>query len=357
MNNLVKPKLTGLIKNLQNGDLTLRLDVIVTLSQMGKNAKNAVPALIAALSDSQLRYHIIIALGNIGIAANSAIPALIMTLQDVDEVIRAITIEALCKIGLEVDLIPSLVITLHDDSARVRANAAFAIGCLGEKAKLAIIPLVEILEDKDDWVRGNAVEALGKIGKDAEMAIPYLITALSDNYSGIRAKATLSLAYVAPENQAIPLLINMFGDSDARVRSAAADALGVFVNEVASVVIILKTGLTDKNIYVQMNVAKVLMKAGVEVENCLNIFVAALKQSDAIVRVTASLNIGVIAASIQDVINNFCLMDIEKIISVFEEVNLLISQVNLSCTKSVITSINSALQILNKSKTALKNRY
>jgi HEAT repeat protein len=348
MENLVKPTLTGLIKNLHNGDLSLRLDVIVTLSQMGKNAKNAVPALITALSDSQLRYHVVIALGNIGVAANCAIPALTITLQDVDEVIRAITIESLCKIGLEVDIIPPLVITLQDDSARVRANAAFAIGCLREKAKIAVIHLVATLEDRDDWVRSNVIEALGKIGKDAEIAIPHLITALSDNYSGIRAKATLSLAYIAPENQAIPLLIEMFGDSDPRVRGAAADALGVFANKVASAAIILKTGLTDKNIYVRMNVAKVLIKVGIEVKTCLDIFVKALNQSDAIIRVTAALNIGVIAASIQEMLDKLSLVDSEQF--VFEEVNSFLVEENLSCGKSVRSSINSALQILRKQK-------
>jgi HEAT repeat protein len=354
MNNLVKPTLTGLIKNLQNGDLRLRLDVIVTLSQMGKNAKNAVPALIAALSDSQLRYHTVIALGNIGITANSAIPALMMTLQDADEVIRAITIESLCKIGLEVDMIPSLVIILQDTSARVRANSAFAIGCLREKAKVAVLPLVATLEDSDDWVRSNVIEALGKIGKDAEIAIPYLITALSDNYSGIRAKATLSLAYIAPENQAIPLLVDMFEDSDARVRGAAADALGVFAEKIASAAIILKTGLTDKNIYVRMNVAKVLIKAGIEVETCLNIFVQALNQSDAIIRITAALNIGVIAANIQEIIDKIYLADSEKIILIFEEVNLFLAEENVSCAKSVISSIQSALQILRKQRITFK---
>jgi HEAT repeat protein len=348
MGNWVKPTLTGLIQNLQNEDWRLRLDVIVTLSQMGKNAKNAVPALISALSDSQLRYHVVIALGNIGVAANSAIPALTLTLQDEDEIIRAITIESLCKIGLEVEIIPALVITLQDDSARVRANAAFAIGCLREKAKTAVVALVATLEDSDDWVRSNVVEALGKIGKDAEIAIPNLITALSDNYSGIRAKATLSLAYIAPESQAIPLLIHMFGDSDIRVRGAAADALGVFAGKVASAVIILKTGLTDKNIYVRMNVAKVLIKVGIEVKTCLDIFVQALNQGDAIIRVTAALNIGVIAASIPEMLDKLSLMDLEQIIFVFEEVSLFLVEENVSCAKSVMSSVHSALQILRR---------
>jgi HEAT repeat protein len=350
MENWVKPRLTGLIQNLQNGDVKLRLDVIIILSQMGENAKNAVPALINALLDSQLRYHVVIALGNIGVAADSAIPALIMTLQDEDEIIRAITIESLCKIGLKVDVIPSLIITLQDDSARVRANSAFAIGCLREKSRIAILPLVATLRDGDDWVRSNVIEALGKIGKDAEIAIPDLITALSDNYSGIRAKAILSIAYIAPESQAIPLLIDMFGDSDARVRGAVADGLGVFIEKIASAVIILKTGLRDKNIYVRMNVAKILIKAGIEVKTCLDILVHALNQSDAIVRATAALNIGVIAAGIQEMLDKLSILDLKQIIFVFEEVNLFLIGENVSCAKSVISSINLALQILKRQK-------
>jgi HEAT repeat protein len=348
MNHLIKPTLTGLIKNLHHGDLKLRLDTIVALSKMGKNAKNAVPALITALSDSQLRYHAVIALGNIGITANSAIPALVITLQDKDEVIRAITIESLCKIGLEIQVIPSLIEALQDNSARVRANAAFAIGCLRSQAKLAILPLLVTLEDHDDWVRSNAIEALGKIGKDAEIAVPKLIIALSDHDPGIRVKATLSLAYIAPENQAIAFLIEMFEDRDPRVRGAAADGLGIFLKKIAVVAIILKSGLRDQNIYVQMNVAKVLMKAGIEVKNCLDIFVQALDQNDAIIRVTAALNIAVIAANIPEIVPQVSVQDIEQMIFLFEKVNLLLLDENINCAKSVTSSINSALQILRK---------
>jgi HEAT repeat protein len=52
-----------------------------------------------------------------------------------------------------------LVATLKDESATVRASAAWALGRLN--APVAIPPLLEALADIDEIVRAAAVEALG----------------------------------------------------------------------------------------------------------------------------------------------------------------------------------------------------
>src|SRR5262245_41372105 len=55
--------------------------VILTLGEMGVDAKVAVPALIEALKDKELRYSAAIALGDIGPDAKAAVPALMEALR------------------------------------------------------------------------------------------------------------------------------------------------------------------------------------------------------------------------------------------------------------------------------------
>ncbi|PAX48244.1 HEAT repeat domain-containing protein, partial [Brunnivagina elsteri] len=163
MKNLVKPLRSLFFKKLQIKQLQVKKvqvidslvysDAVITLSQMGNEANSAVSALIAALEKPELRNNSIITLGNIGVAAEAAVPALIEILQNENVGIRVSIIESLCKIGAEAQTIPSLIATLQDTSPKVRASAAFALGCFHQKAKVAVEPLIITLQDEDDWVR------------------------------------------------------------------------------------------------------------------------------------------------------------------------------------------------------------
>jgi HEAT repeat protein len=58
---------------------------------------------------------------------------------------------------------PTLIAGLGDEDSSVRADAAEALGELGDPQ--AVDPLIAVLEDEDVFVRLAAVEALGKIGE------------------------------------------------------------------------------------------------------------------------------------------------------------------------------------------------
>ena len=97
-NQTPEQKIERPIEELRDEDWIVRADAAAELGRMGEGAKDAVPALIQALqdSDAEVRYNATWALGNIG---EGAVPALIQALQGPDEGVRWNAAEALGKIG------------------------------------------------------------------------------------------------------------------------------------------------------------------------------------------------------------------------------------------------------------------
>jgi HEAT repeat protein len=76
-------------------------------------------------------------------------------------------------------------------------------------------------------VRANAAEALGKMGEAAAAALPALEAAARDDDGGVRAQALLALGEVAPrDGGSDAVLLAALRDAEPRVRAAAAETLG-----------------------------------------------------------------------------------------------------------------------------------
>jgi len=178
----------------------VRRVAVVTLGGIGPRAKEAIPALIAALKDDDpgVRQTAAGALGGIGPEAKEAIPALIAALKDGDPGVRRTAAEALEGIGPAAkEAIPALIAALKDGDPWVRRTAAEALGAIGPAAKEAIPALITALKDDDPWVRRMAAVALGEIGPAAKEAIPALITALKGDKNQIQEVVADSLASIA----------------------------------------------------------------------------------------------------------------------------------------------------------------
>jgi HEAT repeat protein len=337
------------IEKVQVPDLLVYSDAVITVSQMGNEANSAVSALIAALKEPELRNNSIITLGNIGVAAEGAIPALIEILQDESVVIRVSVIESLCKIGGEAKTIPSLISTLEDASPKVRASAAFALGCFHQKAKVAVEALIISLRDEDDWVRTNSAEALSRI-KDAKIAIPALIIALQDNYPRVRGKAALALANIGKPSEVISSLVAAFSDNDARVRAAIADALGSFAEEGKIAACILVNALEDRNVYVRISSAKALIKIGMEIPVSMEVLRHVFETEDKQICMNAALNLGIIALNIQEKAIKLSVMELEQMISSLMGFCDILKVQGFDSTEFVLVLLNDALESLRKEK-------
>jgi hypothetical protein len=100
------------------------------------------------------------------------------------------------------EAIPVLIELLRDPDGGIRAQAAYALGCIGPKAKDAVLPLMEALNDTDSiLVREKSATALGAIGREARQAIPLLLASIKDeeNHIDARQSAHSAVAQIDPE--------------------------------------------------------------------------------------------------------------------------------------------------------------
>jgi HEAT repeat protein len=109
----------------------------------------------------------------------------------------------------------------HSTKNDVRAHAARALGCLGDKE--FVEPLVETLSDATSLARAAAARALGKI-RDARAITP-LIERLGDSGWDTRQAAAFALVKF-DDPRIVPALIQMAKAPDESDRCAAVLALG-----------------------------------------------------------------------------------------------------------------------------------
>jgi uncharacterized protein (TIGR02996 family) len=144
--------------------------------------------------DVEVRYRAMEALGSIGRDAVEAVPALVAVLHDQDADVRYRAAIALSTIGPEArEAAPALENALRDQNADVRSAAAIALGLIGPEAREAVPALTEALRDQDPNVRYRAALALGSIGPEARAAVPALVETLRDQDEGVRFEATWAI--------------------------------------------------------------------------------------------------------------------------------------------------------------------
>jgi cyclophilin family peptidyl-prolyl cis-trans isomerase/HEAT repeat protein len=136
---------------------------------------------------------------------------------------RVALADALGRVGHE-DALPALVALLQDPEARVREQAAIALGSYGQREveveTVRVSALAERLSDASPGVRAAAAFAIGRIGKlDREGSAPAvsaLERALGDPEPDVRMMAARALG-AAPAGDPAPLLAHVT-DADWRVR-------------------------------------------------------------------------------------------------------------------------------------------
>jgi HEAT repeat protein len=155
----------------------------------------------------------------------------VKTLGDKDATIRGIGFQAIRQLpkseiaNLTTPLINLLVPTI-ETKAENRANVARFVGSLGPDASKFIDALQGASYiDPDERVRAAALFALTQVAPP-EQTLPWLKQALADKHPAVRLVAAGRLRVLGTKAEAAtPELIVALGDSDERVRTAAAEAL------------------------------------------------------------------------------------------------------------------------------------
>jgi HEAT repeat protein len=123
--------------------------------------------------------------------------------------------------------VPLLIAELAEENAEYRWSAAGALANIGPEAAEAVPTLIQTLEDQDEKVRWYAAWALGEIGSAAEPAVSALIGLLDDIDDDVRGYAARSIAKIGGTNcaRALPRLEAMAHDENPNLRSAAQEAI------------------------------------------------------------------------------------------------------------------------------------
>jgi len=275
---------------LSNENWSDRREAAYQLGRIGAKAKDAVPALIATLgdSDSGVRETAALALGEIGPEAKAAVPALIQALGDEDEGVREGAAIVLGDIGPEEGVVPVLLQALGDGDSSVREAAVGALGKIALEAQEVLPALLKALQDESLMVRARAAEVLGRVETRSEEVVPALARALEDSSEWVREAAAASLGRIGPAAKAaVPALIQALQDWAPQVRHAAAEALGRIGPEAKAAVPALVQALQDETAGVRRAAARALGEIKPALEEVVPALIQALEDADSSVREAA----------------------------------------------------------------------
>lgn len=188
----------GLIRDLQSQDLQAQMLAAQWLSELGEDARPAVPTLV----DLALHH----ANWSMRVSATAAL--------------RSVDLQATRRVMH--DSLPGL----GDSDAEVRRHTCELLGSLGLLAKPVVPALIKMLADEDDLTRERAIEALGAIGVPPHDVSAALTTALFDRATNVRHRAVSLFAFAVPiPTTALAPLANLQKDLDRTVASLARIAL------------------------------------------------------------------------------------------------------------------------------------
>jgi len=169
-----------LLANLSHPDGSIRHKATLALGSCGRAHRAWAPDLIDAVEHGGpgVRFWAATALGRIGPDPDQAVPPLIALLTDPDEFAnRQAAAMALAEIGRPAarEAIPGLAGVLEaDDNKWVRDSVVRSLGDLAVHDPEAIPALITALDDPDEGVRNNAAEQLRVLGGRARDAVPAL---------------------------------------------------------------------------------------------------------------------------------------------------------------------------------------
>jgi len=212
----------------RRGRRDVRQGVMRTAYALSKIGKPALQPLTDALgqSDTTLKVGAARALGGMGAAAKDAVPAMIKNLGDTQDTVRDETAQSLAAIGPEAG--PALVTALQDADAHRRAGAADALAQMDPHFQGAGKEVEQAAAKETDPVtRGAMFAAMVRTGVAPDHCVALILPAVTDENETLRhAALNALLSNLAVRKAAVPKLAELLKDKNTATRERAAHALG-----------------------------------------------------------------------------------------------------------------------------------
>jgi HEAT repeat protein len=221
-----------LIGMLADEDPRNRRTAAVTLGWLREGRATA--SLLELLGDAAVREFASHALVSIGFRERADWER---ALAHADDAVRLGAVRCLAWIAPP-DAIALVAPLIHDPAAEVRAEAAAAVGRLGDED--APMLLFELLGDESELIQESAMDALSRMSP--ARVLPLLVQALSGEDPGARIRAAQTLGLLR-DPAALPALVAAARDERESLRAAALLALGEIGGP--SVLEVLRLGLAD----------------------------------------------------------------------------------------------------------------
>jgi HEAT repeat protein len=287
----------GLIKSIENESSPFRAEMVQTLAGIGRDAADAVPALLRIKSgkNEQLAQTVLGALSDLSEPNKDVLTALTDGLKSASAPVRARAARSLAVYGPgAAPVLPALAACLKDGESNVRESALYALGRLGVAGTAAIGDIEKllnggsdrerlfasvaiagirkdhpeakklirsILKDEKSPVRMLALEALSTLGADAVDLRPDVAALLQDSDPAIRSDAALALWWMGIDAEAVRALCSALKDSAEEVRSMAAFALSrAPLSASAPAIAVLRQALADRSVDVRIQAAVALLR-------------------------------------------------------------------------------------------------
>lgn len=213
----------ALLQNMHGPEAQRIWDAACALGDIGEAA---VPGLIPLLEekDPRVRHATIYALGQIGPPALPAFAALLRRLGDPDPGVRASTLDTLGRLGPGAE--PLALKLIEETRGEPRRTAAKVLVAVKPRKQPALLPLLEMARDPDPESRGAALAAMAALHLTHTNAMSVYVSGLADGDARVRLAAAQALGDLAYKTQSVlpTLTLAQQNDPDESVRTAARAA-------------------------------------------------------------------------------------------------------------------------------------
>ncbi|MDB6109075.1 MAG: repeat-containing protein [Pedosphaera sp.] len=258
---------------------------------LGPQAKAAIPALTAMLTDPPIASFAVQALAGIG---PDALPTLVQALTNQSPVARSAALLGLSSLGTNAEpQLPAIIAALPDANPGVWHAALEAVIQVGENRPDLTVPvLIGSLQTGDSTARGSIILALSSLGKNQPaLVVPALMKGLEDLDPRIRFSAAIALGrFKADARPAVPKLMELLQDTKARGGGAIARTLKEIIG--AEAVLPICQALAGRSPMAQARMISLLADFGGDAEAAVPTLIGFMKAEDSQVRLTAIYTLG-----------------------------------------------------------------